>query len=992
MNRHSAKKLVVALALAGAAVLFVSRRVLPYLAERATYTDGERIYTLDRGEGIRYAIWDEPQALGGGVNSPAREARPALAPDGRLLVFAVGELGENAELWMAEVVEGEPRDPRPLAGLNSPADDLAPSFGGGALYFASNRAGGQGGFDLYAATYDGFDFGPPAPVGGGINSPSDELDPAPLGTPGLAAHNGRFGLREALAFASNRAQGGRGDLDLFVAVAGGAEGRIDVAAFPGINSEFDEREPDFHSEGGALYFASDRGDGRDFDLYRSMQELEAWLAPEPLAGLNSADDERGPDLSAEGFELYFSRSRSASETVTAAGGGTGENAEGLPLAADPGDLHRARSTELFRRPPPPAGWLDLLLLAALLLLALLAWLAQRWEQLDILYKCLLISVLLHLLLMWLLRDVYPEGGEYELREVGGEATYLVRVLSDERTGGPGRARRTARGGLEPDARGAPRSGAHRPLGRGAGGPRGPAPGRTPRARGARARPGAEARAGRRTSRAGGNGAARARAGGRSGSSPRRSSPRCLRRRSRWPRSRSPLRAPPRTAAVDDAALPAERQVIAATRSEREAAIAPASPLRRRVTAPAAGEGSAPPPALDLEPTRAGAEAAPGPALAMPAERAPVALAGAAPVAPLPQPTEFGGGIASARAAASPRRAARARRGERERRPARPRAPRGLPRGPRARPAHGRRRSAPRILAPRPERRAERAAHDRGEPRAGRARARRSGGRARGARPGAVAGAARRALPGARPDPPSELGGPSAASAPVERRALAAVAPSEDIARPMPRAPAAPRPQGMSPLPDAPERRIETPYRSRFGTEKEVAIQTFGGGADTEHAVAEGLAYLARRQSTRGHWGDPRELHPKYRQVAVGNSALALLAFLGAGHTHRSGTEHSETVARAIEWLLSVQDERTGHFGNCDSYGHGIATYALAECFALTQDPAPGGPDRARRRPDPAEPDVRTKAATRARSAAGATTTPTGRSTTAGRGSRSAPGR
>ena len=50
----------------------------------------------------------------------------------------------------------------------------------------------------------------------------------------------------------------------------------------------------------------------------------------------------------------------------------------------------------------------------LVVLALLAWLAKRWEQLEVLYKCLLISLVVHLLLMWWFRDVYPEGGEYDL--------------------------------------------------------------------------------------------------------------------------------------------------------------------------------------------------------------------------------------------------------------------------------------------------------------------------------------------------------------------------------------------------------------------------------------------------------------------------------------------------------------------------------------------------------------------------------------------------
>jgi hypothetical protein len=76
---------------------------------------------------------------------------------------------------------------------------------------------------------------------------------------------------------------------------------------------------------------------------------------------------------------------------------------------------------------------------------------------------------------------------------------------------------------------------------------------------------------------------------------------------------------------------------------------------------------------------------------------------------------------------------------------------------------------------------------------------------------------------------------------------------------------------------------------------------------------------------------------KYGQVAVGKTGLALLAFLGAGHTHASASEFSDAVRRALAFLLAVQVESSGHFGAAEAYGHGIATYALAECYALTQD-------------------------------------------------------
>lgn len=144
--------------------------------------------------------------------------------------------------------------------------------------------------------------------------------------------------------------------------------------------------------------------------------------------------------------------------------------------------------------------------------------------------------------------------------------------------------------------------------------------------------------------------------------------------------------------------------------------------------------------------------------------------------------------------------------------------------------------------------------------------------------------------------------------------------------------------------DAPEgdgaiaQRFEhTPYKTRFGLEKELALQLHGGGAETEKAVALGLRYLASRQNVEGYWGDQSDFDDKYGYVCVGKSALCLLAFLGAGHTPASNTEYSEVTARAVKFLVEVQIPDNGHFGWTSAYSHGIATYALAETYALTKD-------------------------------------------------------
>jgi hypothetical protein len=127
----------------------------------------------------------------------------------------------------------------------------------------------------------------------------------------------------------------------------------------------------------------------------------------------------------------------------------------------------------------------------------------------------------------------------------------------------------------------------------------------------------------------------------------------------------------------------------------------------------------------------------------------------------------------------------------------------------------------------------------------------------------------------------------------------------------------------------------TPYKNREGEDKARALTLNGGTRETEAAVAKGLAYLASVQQPSGAWGSYEELDDKYGQFAIGKTGLALLAFLGAGHTHLSHTQHSDNVMRALAFLIALQDPASGHFGSSEAYSHGIATYALAECYALT---------------------------------------------------------
>jgi len=408
------KNLVIVLALVAAGFFAAWLRFRPYLGNEGRYTDGVQHYDVASGGEVRYAVWDAARGLPGDANGSEAERSPALSPDGRYMVFCVGEPGLGRDLYLAEMLDGRAIDPRPLSLLNTEADECAPCFSGGALYFASDRLGTAGGLDLYRARYDHGLFEEAERLTGEINSTSDDTDPAPA--PGS----------EAILFASDRAGGALPNFDLFLArpvevvlpedVGGAGEEGDDplveaaewsIEPLAVLNSGYDERDPAFTADGRTVFFASDRTASLGgFDLYRSSLGNDGWIPPVPLEGLNSEHSERGPMPTRDGFELLFS----------------------IETADDTADLFLARSRELFRTPGRPVGWRELLFLAVLVALALLAWMAKRWEQLEILYKCVLVSLLVHLLAMWAFQDVFPESGEYELR--GDSNRILVRLVSN----------------------------------------------------------------------------------------------------------------------------------------------------------------------------------------------------------------------------------------------------------------------------------------------------------------------------------------------------------------------------------------------------------------------------------------------------------------------------------------------------------------------------------------------------------------------------------
>lgn len=214
----------------------------------------------------------------GVVSTRADELRATRSADGRRLVWASNREGGAGgwDLWQATWQESRWTDARPLP-LGTAADEVDPflSADGRWLYFASNREGGRGGFDLYrAALLDDGGFGPAQNLGATINGADDERSPA---------------LREddgTLLLASNRG-GGAGGWDLWSARRAG-DGFAAPQPMAGLNSPGDELDGSWLAGGRAVVFA--RGNGGGAQLQLSHCHNGRWSAVEPLAlSFNTAE-------------------------------------------------------------------------------------------------------------------------------------------------------------------------------------------------------------------------------------------------------------------------------------------------------------------------------------------------------------------------------------------------------------------------------------------------------------------------------------------------------------------------------------------------------------------------------------------------------------------------------------------------------------------------------------------------------------------------------
>ena len=127
--------------------------------------------------------WQLPVNLGSAINSRFWESQPSLSADGKTLVFASNRAGGmgGSDIWQCELgADGQWNKPENLSKIiNTEGNEMAPFLhpDGKTLYFSSTGQAGMGGADLFVSRIDSSGrWQTPVNLGFPINTASDEIN------------------------------------------------------------------------------------------------------------------------------------------------------------------------------------------------------------------------------------------------------------------------------------------------------------------------------------------------------------------------------------------------------------------------------------------------------------------------------------------------------------------------------------------------------------------------------------------------------------------------------------------------------------------------------------------------------------------------------------------------------------------------------------------------------------------------------------------------
>lgn len=240
-----------------------------------------------------------------GLNSAALDGCPFVAQRDDILYFASGRAGGagGLDIWFS--VRGESGawgEPVNFAAVNSPADDFCPAAhrNGRTFLFVSARAGGCGGADIYMARrHETKGWSVPANLGCTINSAAGEASPSLTDT--------------ELYFSSTRLGGLS---DVYVSAFDGTSFGVPALA-AGLNTAQDDFRPNVRRDGLEIFFDSNRPGGvGGLDIWTATRAStsDPWSTPtNPGSNVNSAANDLRASLSWDATTLYFGSTRAGGE-------------------------------------------------------------------------------------------------------------------------------------------------------------------------------------------------------------------------------------------------------------------------------------------------------------------------------------------------------------------------------------------------------------------------------------------------------------------------------------------------------------------------------------------------------------------------------------------------------------------------------------------------------------------------------------------------------